>query len=217
VRGVYVEGILFDLDGTLIDSKKDLANSVRYIQKFYDRPQSSDAEVGRFIGDGVGKLVERATGIHHPKELKKAVKIFKAYYRKHSLKYTRFYPGVLQTLQHFKDKKMGIVTNKPTRISKHIIRRLGAAKYFGVILGGDSVTRKKPAPEGIRKAMKRLRLKNPKRVLMVGDGEQDIFAGRSACTLTCGLISNIADPQLLRKSKPDYTINSLTKLTRIIS
>jgi phosphoglycolate phosphatase len=214
---MLIEGILFDLDGTLIDSKRDLARSIHDLQRAHGLRLSSEDAIGRFIGDGVEKLVERATGIHAPRALSQAVKEYKAYYRRHALEHTRPYPGVKSALRHFRKKKMAVVTNKPAGISKHIIKRLGIQRFFGAVIGGDSVRRKKPAPDALRLAMKRLRLRNPQAVLMVGDSEQDVRAGRSAKVRTCGVISNIADIKLLKASKPDFTINSLRDLTRIIN
>src|SRR5436190_20096848 len=96
-----VDAILFDLDGTLIDSKKDLALSVHHLQKAYDCPLSSDREIAHFIGDGAMKLVERAIGPRKPAELEQALESFKAHYRLHALDNTLAYPEVAATLTHF--------------------------------------------------------------------------------------------------------------------
>src|SRR5258708_26395621 len=144
-----VDAILFALDGTLIDSKKDLADSVHHIQKKYGRPPSPEDEIARFIGDGVDKLVERAIGRRGPRELEEAVNLFKAHYRAHALDTTSVYVGVREALEHFKSKKMAVVTNKPVRISKRILQGLGLAPYLPVVLGGDSLSRKKPHPQRV--------------------------------------------------------------------
>jgi phosphoglycolate phosphatase len=212
-----VDALLFDLDGTLIDSKQDLALSIHHLQNDFHRPLSSESEIAALIGNGVVKLVERAIGALPAAELEQAVEAFKGYYRQHALDHTLAYPGIPDMLAHFKSKKMAVVTNKPTRISKYILEQLGLARYFPVILGGDSVTRKKPDPEGPLQAMEQLGVRTPQRVVMVGDSMQDVLAGRAAGVWTCGIISNIGDPELLKRAKPDFTVCSPQELTRIIN
>jgi phosphoglycolate phosphatase len=212
-----VEAILFDLDGTLIDSKKDLALSIHQLQKTYGCPPSSDAEIARFIGDGVVKLVERAIGPREPAELERAVELFKAHYRLHALDHTTAYPAVAETLAHFEKKKLAVVTNKPVRISIRILEGLGLGGFFPVVVGGDSASRKKPHPEPILQAIRLLGSPNPRKVLIVGDGFQDVVAGRAAGILTCGIPSRIGDRALLAKSEPDFTARSIQELTRIIN
>src|SRR5438045_3641689 len=125
-----VSAILFDLDGTLIDSKNDLTYSVHYLQKTYGRHPSPDPDIARFIGDGVVKLVERAIGPTDAAELEKAVELFKSHYRRHALDNTRPYPAVRSALEWFQGKKMAVVTNKPVRVSQRILDGLELARYF---------------------------------------------------------------------------------------
>jgi len=213
-----VSAILFDLDGTLIDSKKDIALSVHHLQKKFGRPLSSEEDIARFIGDGMIKLVERAIGRESPDPVvTEAADFFKTHYREHALDHTRLYPGVAEALEFFRDKKMAIVTNKPTRILAHTLEALGVARYFQVVLGGDSVARMKPEPDGLLEALGQLGVRPSPEVLMVGDGAQDILAGRAAGVSTCGILSNIGDQTLLRQANPDYTIFSMHDLMRIIS
>lgn len=214
---ITVDAILFDLDGTLIDSQKDIAASVHFLQEKYGHPPSSQAEVARFIGDGVGKLVERAIGVSDPAELAKAVELFKDHYRVHALDTTYVYDGVHETLEHFRGKKMGVLTNKPVRISKRILEGLGLGEFFPVVLGGDSTARKKPHPDGVHLALQQLAVENVANVLMVGDSAQDVMAGKAAGTRTCGIASNIGDPAALESAKPDFTVRSLRELMRIIN
>jgi phosphoglycolate phosphatase len=212
-----VDAILFDFDGTLIDSKRDIALSVHHLQQTYNRPLSPDDQIARFIGDGVGKLVERAIGQRPAPELEEAVTLFKAYYREHALDNTRLYPGVAETLQHFRDKKMAVVTNKPVRVSQLMIQKLGLGTYFPVVLGGDSVARKKPDPESLFLALQKLGVPPSDRVIIVGDGPQDVLAGRAAGIKTCGIPSDIGDAAALKNSKPDFILEAFADLVRIIA
>ena len=127
---IEVEALLFDLDGTLIDSKRDLALSVQHLQKHFGVAVSSEEQVGTFIGDGMIKLVERALPDITASTIPDAVTAMKHFYREHCLDHTRVYPGVLQTLKHFRQKKMAVVTNKPVRISGYILDQLALSSFF---------------------------------------------------------------------------------------
>jgi phosphoglycolate phosphatase len=212
---ISVDALLFDLDGTLIDSKRDLANAVRHLQKSYRLPLSSEKQVGTFIGDGVDKLVQRALPTLSRSQGTEAIAAFKDYYRAHCLDHTRVYPGVLAALRHFRNKKMAVVTNKPVRISSRILDALGLSDFFDVLIGGDSLKRKKPDPEPVISALKTLGANISKRAVMVGDGANDILAGRAAGICTCAIRSNIGDPKKLLISRPDVIITRMSDLMRI--
>src|SRR4051812_37688961 len=98
---IRIDALIFDLDGTLIDSKQDLARSVRFLQKHYHAPESTDEQVASFVGDGVAKLVERSLPKIPVADLDSAIVIFKKFYRQHCVDHTRLYPGVAETLKHF--------------------------------------------------------------------------------------------------------------------
>ena len=176
---------------------------------------SSEKQVGAFIGDGVVKLVQRALRISPKDSSMQRSRSFKHFYREHCLDHTRLYPGVLLTLKHFRRKKMAVVTNKPVRISGHLLEELGVSSYFEILIGGDSLPRKKPHPEPVLNALKTMRLQNPRRAVMVGDSPNDILAGRAAGTYTCGVRSNIGGPINLRNSMPDFAIGDIKGLMRI--
>lgn len=212
-----VDVIVFDLDGTLVDSREDIAQSVHALQKHYGVPPSSLDVIAGFIGDGVGKLVERSIGQRPPEVLAEAVEIFKTHYREHALDHTYAYDGVRETLEHFRAKKMAVVTNKPARISERILRGLKLFEFVPVVVGGDSTAFKKPHPDGLYLALEKLGMPKTKRAMMVGDSAQDVLAGRAAGFHTCAIQSNIGNARLLEQSLPDYTISSLLDLTRIIN
>lgn len=210
---IAVDALLFDLDGTLIDSKRDLAEAVRFVQKAYGARGSSDARIATFIGDGVVQLVHRALPRLGPKALTEAVDVFKTHYRANCLKHTRLYAGVKKTLFHFRHKKLAVVTNKPVRISRRILEGLGLADQFGVIVGGDSLPRKKPDPEPVFYALRELGLARTRSAVIVGDSANDVLAGRAAGIFTCGVKSNIGQLAPLKASKPDFFIPNLGGLS----
>jgi len=200
---VRVEALLFDLDGTLIDSRRDLAFSVQRIQRELGERVSSDDEIATYIGDGVVKLVQRALPRRRGAELRDAVRRFKRFYAQHALDTTRPYPGVRETIERLRRKKLAVVTNKPGRISRSILERLGLLEHFRLVVGGDSLAEKKPDPAPLRYAMDVMRV-HPRRTVMVGDSAGDILAGRAAGTWTCGMPSNIGDRRKLISSRPDF-------------
>jgi phosphoglycolate phosphatase len=213
---ISVDALLFDLDGTLIDSKRDLACSVQFLQKTYGAPVSSENQVGTFIGDGVVKLVQRALPLLEPEDLDEAVIQFKQYYRQHCVDHTCVYPGVLRTLKHFQRKKLAVVTNKPVRISGYILDQLGLGAYFKVLIGGDSLPNKKPHPEPVLSALHTMGVTEPRRVVMIGDGPNDVESGQAAGTYTCRIRSNIGIGHKNRStSEPDFLISNMKELMRI--
>jgi phosphoglycolate phosphatase len=210
---IPIDAILFDLDGTLIDSKRDIALSVQFTQREMGVPESSEDEVGAFIGAGVGRLMARALKTDDPARIERAGEIFIERYRHHSLDNTAPYPHVIETLNHYKGKRLAVVTNKPVKISNRILHGLGLLEYFPVVLGGDSLTVKKPNPEPLWHALRLLKAP-AKRALMVGDSDNDVSAGRAAGTHTCGILSNIGDHHFLKESRPDLLILSMNELAR---
>jgi phosphoglycolate phosphatase len=215
---ISIDALLFDLDGTLIDSKRDLARSVQFLQESYGAPVSSENRVGTFVGDGVVKLVQRALPSLKPGDLQEAVSQFKQYYRRHCVDHTRVYPGVIRALRHFGQKKMAVVTNKPVKVSGYILDQLGLGRYFQVLIGGDSLPNKKPHPEPVLSALATLGIANSRRVVMVGDGPNDIQSGRAAGTYTCWIRSNIGNGHKnVSTFRPDFSISTMTELMRIFN
>jgi len=202
---------LFDLDGTLIDSRRDLGESVRFAQRTYGYPLSDDATVGSFIGDGIGKLAERALPGLPESQIDEAVNVLKTYYRAHCLDHTTIYPGAVDVLESLGDKKMALVTNKPERVTRVILDRLGLTKYFPVILGGDTLSDKKPHPAPLFEALKQLS-GTPAEAVMIGDSAVDIEAGRRAGVKTVGILSNIGDQVGLKASNPDVLVESISDI-----
>jgi phosphoglycolate phosphatase len=208
--------ILFDLDGTLVDSRRDLANSVRRMQARYHAPLSSDEMVATFIGDGVNLLVTRALPGLAGEELARAVEHLKDYYREHCLEHTAMYPGVLDALQELKEFKMAIVTNKPERISCRILEGLGLLDYFPVVIGGDTLKEKKPHPAPLLKALEQLGDFSSSEAVMVGDSSVDVQAARAAKMKVVGVLSNIGDQSALRTSTPDFLLEDFSGLATLL-
>src|SRR5258708_9389271 len=142
-----VRALIFDLDGTLIDSKSDLIHSVNAMLRELKRPQLAADTISGYIGHGAPQLVARAMGgAATEEELRQALQFFLGYYEEHKMDNTFAYPGVAETLERLAHLPMGVLTNKPERISVRILKALGLQKYFRAIYGGNSFESKEPDP-----------------------------------------------------------------------
>jgi phosphoglycolate phosphatase len=177
-----VRGLIFDLDGTLIDSKLDLIHSVNAMLREMKRPQLAAETISGYIGHGAPQLVARALGgTATEQELKRALQFFLAYYEDHKMDNTCAYPGVAETLAQLNHVSMAVLTNKPERISVRILKSLGLEKYFRAIYGGNSFESKKPDPFGANKILQEFGITAPE-ALLVGDSEVDVQTARNAGT-----------------------------------
>jgi len=201
-----IDALLFDLDGTLVDSRRDLTTSVRWLQRRYRVPLSSPRDVASYIGDGVVKLVQRALPDVRGRSFARAIEEYKAHYRVHCLDTTRDYPGVRETIFHFRRKKLAVITNKPAGATRRILSGLGLLTPFRCVLGGDSLRRKKPFPDPVIRALHELGVPRSDRAVMVGDGPNDVLAGRAAGTLTCLVRGNITPSEKLQNIHPDFEL-----------
>src|SRR5256885_9132055 len=152
-----VRALIFDLDGTLIDSKLDLIRSVNAMLEELDREQLHEDTISGYIGHGAPQLVGRALGESaSAEEREQALKFFLAHYEQHKLDSTCAYPGVTEALEQLAGFPMAILTNKPVRVSVRILEGLGLAKYFRAVYGGNSFRTKKPDPLGAHTILREL-------------------------------------------------------------
>ena len=211
-----VEAVLFDLDGTLVDSGRDIAASVNWVLGEMGLPQHSLPEIQRFVGDGMKTLLTRAIGTDDEERLTAGIKLFRAHYREHCLDTSTLYPGVRAVLEALRAKPLAVVTNKPRPVSLHMIEALGIAPYFKVILGGESTPNKKPHPEPLLHALKALDVA-PERSAMVGDHANDIEAGKAAGLWTCAVTYGLTDRAALERTQPDLFLDRLEDLLQHIA
>ena len=184
--------IVFDLDGTLIDSRQDLTNSINAMLAELGRGPLPEAIIATYIGDGAAMLVRRALGDPEDQPLvDRALERFLAHYREHKLDHTHVYPGVfasldaLRTLPGGTPRRMAVLTNKPVRPSIEICEGLGLASYMFRIYGGNSFATKKPEPEGLVTLIREAGV-SPGETLMIGDSSVDILTARRAGTWVIG-------------------------------
>src|ERR1700735_332003 len=184
--------IVFDLDGTLIDSRRDLTNSINAMLAELGRQPLREEILATYIGDGAAMLVRRALGDPDDQPLvNDALEHFLAHYREHKLDYTYVYPGVFQSLDAMRTmadgtpRQMAVLTNKPVRPSAEICEGLGLASYMFRIYGGNSFATKKPEPEGLNTLIREAGV-SPGETLMIGDSSVDILTARRAGTWVIG-------------------------------
>jgi phosphoglycolate phosphatase len=178
-----VRALIFDLDGTLIDSQQDLILSVKAMLDEIGRPDLPEEIISGYIGHGAPRLVRRALGENATEEeLERALQFFLAYYEEHKLDNTCPYPGVAETLAALSAFPMAVCTNKPAGISVRILDALGLSGYFRVVYGGNSFGTKKPDPYGTHQILKELNA-SAEEVLFIGDSDVDVQTARNAGTI----------------------------------
>lgn len=209
------ELFVFDLDGTLIDSKTDLVNSVNATRASMDLDALSVETISSYVGDGAPTLIKRALPDASEAQLEEALRYFLAYYREHMLDATTLYPGVREALDelHGAGKAMAILTNKPVKFSVTLIERLGLRGHFFQIYGGNSFPDKKPHPGGLQALMAE-RAARPEQTVMIGDSAVDIRTARNAGAFACGVTWGF-QPETLLSAPPDLTIDDLRALSRL--
>lgn len=210
------ELLIFDLDGTLIDSKTDLANSVNATRAWMGLGPLPLDQVSSYVGNGAPMLVKRALPDATQPQLDEALKYFLEYYREHMLDDTTLYPGVREALDQMHDagKSLAILTNKPVRFSVTLLEGLGLDLHFFRIYGGNSFIEKKPHPVGLN-ALVQERGVDPRKTVMVGDSSIDILTARNAGTLSVG-VSWGFQPYTLKEVPPDLLIDDLRELSQLV-
>ena len=220
--------LVFDLDGTLIDSAQDLCNSVNATLRRFGREPLADETVAGFIGNGAMVLVRRsfaaAGGMADEELLAQAHTYFLDYYREHKLDYTYAYEGVLAALAALKQlhdltggasRAMAVLTNKPVRPARDICAALGLAPYFLNIYGGNSFATKKPDPEGLRALMSEAGAL-PEETVVIGDSQVDVETARNGGAWCIGCTFGLA-PESLSVNPPDVMVDSPADWTAALS
>lgn len=212
--------VVFDLDGTLIDSRLDLIHSVNATLRHFHRPELPGDVIASYIGDGAPVLVRRALGDpKHEKGVKEALDFFLAYYREHKLDHTHLYPGIKEMLRAIGNvngvrRRMAVLSNKPVVPSRAIVEALGLAEFFIHVYGGNSFPTKKPDPHGVQTILRETKLR-PNEALMVGDSAVDVITAKNAGLWSCGVTYGFA-PHTLCEAPPDATVDSPQELAELL-
>jgi phosphoglycolate phosphatase len=217
--------LVFDLDGTLIDSRLDLIHSVNATLRHIGRPELDGALVASYVGDGAPALVRRALGDtdknnYNEALLRLALEYFLGYYRLHKLDHTTVYAGipeVLSGLAHPSNgiqRSMAVLSNKPVNPSRDILRALGLEDFFSCVYGGNSFPTKKPDPQGLLAILQETGVAAAE-ALMIGDSSIDVRTGRNAGLWTCGVTYGFA-PHSLAEVPPDVLVETPWELGELL-
>ena len=207
--------VIFDLDGTLVDSKYDLTDSVNFVRHEHGLNPLPVDKVASYLGSGITALVKAVLAELKNENFDEAVKMFKDNYAKHLTDKTLPYKDVTDMLSNISQPKV-LLSNKDEKFSKQILETLGLSKYFTEIYGGDSFKEKKPSPLPIYEIMKKFSL-NKENVVMVGDGANDIMVGKNAGITTIGVLYGYSSQQQLNDLAPDYQAKSPKEIVKILN
>jgi len=213
--------VIFDLDGTLIDSRLDLVHSVNAALRHIGRASLPDDVIASYVGDGAPILIQRALGGEAVDEaiVRQGLQFFLSYYREHKLDHTTVYDGVKEALAALQcgsngtPRKMAVLSNKPVVPSRAIVEALGLGSFFTQIYGGNSFATKKPDPEGARKLLEENGV-SPEETVIVGDSHVDIETGSNAGLWTVGVTYGFA-PHTLQVEPPDVLVDAPLELAEV--
>ncbi len=211
----YIDLIIFDLDGTLVDSRDDIANAVNFTLKKIGLKERSISEISSYIGTGIEDLIGKSLGNKQEVLLTRVLSVFEKYYRKHSTDNSVLYPNVKEILEYFKNKRKVIVTNRNYEFALIALNKLGIYDYFENVVGGDDIGCMKPSSCPLDISMNRLNT-NKEEAIIVGDMDIDIVAGKKAGIITCGVTYGIGKKEDIIKAKPDFIIDDIIDLKSII-
>ena len=209
--------VIFDLDGTLVDSKHDLVNSVNATRRHMGLSHLDHDLVAGYVGRGAPALIRSSLGEQaSDTDLERGLEYFLAYYREHMLDYTRLYPGVVDSIErlHAAGVRMAILTNKPVRFSEQMIHRLDLTDRFFRIYGGNSFEQKKPHPIGIDKLCEESGIAKD-RTIMIGDSAVDVRTARNAGVRSCGVTYGF-QPESFVDDPPDVIVDSMADITEML-
>ena len=203
--------LVFDLDGTLVDSKEDLANAVNVALESFDLPPLPHPVIYSYVGDGASALILRALPPEMADLLPQVLDRFLAYYRRHLLDTTRPYPGVVGALREWAGiYRMAVLTNKGVDMTREILSGLSLDGHFFEVRGGDSFGTKKPDPEGLLHILREAGVE-AQEAIMIGDSRNDVQAGRAAGAVTCGVTYGLGTSGFA-EHPPDFTVDRFPDL-----
>jgi phosphoglycolate phosphatase len=210
------ELLIFDLDGTLVDSSADIIAAVNFTRKSLALPIMDQREIIRLVGDGTDKLVERLIGAEHQDRYAEALAIFLAYYGEHLLDHATLYADVTDVLDYFRHKKKVIITNKRENMTRKMTDAFSLTGRFDAIVGVGTTPFRKPDARIVLPVLARFRVE-PHRAIIFGDGIADIQVAKNAGIKSCALLNGFTPREVLLALKPDFTCEHLRDIKTLFS
>ena len=208
-----IDLIIFDLDGTLIESKWDIATAVNFTLADLNLPERSQEEIFGFVGDGIKRLLRLAVGEENQARYEEALQVFRGHYLDHCLDHTRFYPGIETVLTHYAHKLKAVATNKSLEYTTKILEGLGH-HHFAYTVGGDNGYGLKPEPGMLLKIIDALKV-DKDRTVLIGDSTNDINGGHNAGIKVCAVGYGMGNREKMAACNPDWFIEKPEDLMRL--
>ena len=208
-----IQLVIFDLDGTLVDSLIDITNALNYALKPYPFAQLSVHDTVKMVGEGITRLIEKIVGERDTPMKAGITERFLTYYSQHILDYTKEYPGVRETLEKLNSYQKAVISNKKESLSKKILDGLGLLHYFHVIIGSDTTPEKKPSPVPVLKVLSELHVQ-PGETVIVGDSNYDVDAGKAAGITTVAVTYGYRPREAIAHA--DYLIERMNDLVPLL-
>jgi len=212
---IDIDNIIFDLDGTLVDSSKDIVRAVNFTLRKLGLAGKPPELIVSYIGTGVRDLLKKSLGGKKSHFAQEAFKIFSEYFPKHSADESALYLHVEEILKYFKNKRKVVITNRNRKFGEITLRKLGIRDYFEEIVGGDDVNCMKPSACPLDRLSSKIEMKKSKTII-VGDMDIDIMAGKNFGIKTCWVTYGLGNREDVEKIEPDYIIDDMIELKDII-
>lgn len=208
--------VIFDLDGTLVDTLRDVSISINHALTIMGHAPISEEEARRVVGPGKEAFIAAVfRDVPDPDE-KTFLNTFRDHYWDHCLDHTTLFPGLQEVIDSGKSGSLAVATNKPRRFTERILEGLGIRDRFDAVVGPDDVVHAKPHPEMIFKILESLGAR-PSETLFVGDTDKDMLAGRGAGVSLCGVRWGYGDRVAMENTRPDFLIDSAGELLELMS
>ncbi len=213
---VEIDLIIFNFDGTLLDSKRVIVNAANYtLNELGLKSKSSDWIIGH-VGTSIRGFLKKIPGLEDISMIEKGVELFTRYWNNNLVKESRLFPNVKEVLEHFKDKSMFIISNGSMSVIEEALKKFKIKKYFQKVISGDDEDCLKPSTCPIDKAVNIKDIRHRERTIIVGDMEVDIKTGKEAGIKTCGVTYGFRKAEEIKASKPDFLINDILGLMEVI-
>ena len=205
--------IMFDLDGTLVDTSKDITNALNYAIKPYGLKDLTVEDTIKMVGEGITRLIEKVLSDEKSQWRDEVIKRFLAYYSEHLIDYSSVYPHVRETLEKLNGYKKAVISNKKENLSMKLLDKLGLLKHFNLVIGSDTTSERKPSPIPVIHVFTKLCI-DPHESIIVGDSNYDIEAGKKAGIKTVAVTYGYRERHYLLDA--DYIIDTIKDLIMLL-